>query len=896
MYNSFQKLKANPYRRRTIIRYVVSALIIVTLLMASVFSAFAEGPADEYHKTILDNGATIVSTHVPESPLVSIQIRILAGLSSEGEYAGTGISHFLEHLLFMGTGDKSSEDVRSQIKAMGGVTNAAAGMDATEFYIVVPNEKFEEALDLLAEVVMNPVFTDEQLETERDVILKEIKLHEDDPMSRRIRLLFSQAYREHVYKYPIIGYEDTFKELTREDVLRYHAAAYAPNRMVIGIAGGVSSERAMGVAKEKFEKYQRGRFWPADVSSEPRQVDERKASFPADVMLGYMTIGFHTTDLFSPDLYPGDVLSVLLGEGNDSRLHKRLVKDMQLLYTVSSMNYTPKYPGLFVVTGIGEPDKLERAAREIFAVIDELKYGKIQDAEIERVKNLVIADYFYSHERIKEVASSMTSSQILTGDPAFFEKYVEEIKKVGSIGVKDIAFRYLTRDNSTTIFLVPRGYQEEKEVAPPVETVILPEEAEKIDEEAVVFKNGLRVIVKKKGRLPLVSVTLAVPGGLRAEDKNTNGISNLTASLMLKGTKRRDEDEIIPVLESLGGSIGSFSGMNSLGITMDLMADDLDAGMDIFEDVIKNAIFPKEEILKKKEKIIAAIQEQEKDIFKNGMLQLRGLLYGDHPYAMRILGEARTVDFISQEELRAFHKDHFAPENAVLTVVGDVYTAVVLNDLKKRFAGWRLKRMSGIDAREEEQEGSKVAPLSKRLKKNVYMQKEQSLDLLGFQGVDVHDQRRHALFVISAILSGSDGLLFSVVREQEGLAYVSGAANVPEVDPGYFFLYAATTEQNVKKAEERILDILKKIINGDITEEEIESSKRRLISQHAYSLETNSVVSITMALDELYGLGFQEYKRYPTKINAVSKDDIIKCAREIFDLDGYATVIVHSTR
>ncbi|MFH1552119.1 MAG: pitrilysin family protein [Candidatus Omnitrophota bacterium] len=864
--------------------------------MAGALSAFAEGPAGDYHKTILDNGATIVSTHIPESSLVSVQIRVLAGLSSEGEYAGTGISHLLEHLLFMGTGDKTSEDVRSQIKAMGGVTNGAAGMDATEFYIVVPNEKFEEALDLLAEVVMNPVFTDEELQTERDVILKEIKLHEDDPISRRMRLLFSQAYGEHVYKYPIIGYEETFKELTREDVLRYHAAAYAPNRMVVGIAGGVSTERAMEAAKEKFKKYQRGRFWPTDILSEPRQVDERKASFSADVMLGYMTIGFHTTDLFSPDLYPTDVLSVLLGEGNDSRLYKRLVKDTQLLYTVSSMNYTPKYPGLFVITGIGEPDKLEQAVREIFAVIDEVKFGKIQDAEIERAKNLVIADYLYSHERIKEVASSMTSSQILTGDPAFFEKYVEEIKKVGSIEAKDVAFRYLTRDNSTTIFLVPRDYKEEKEVTPLAETVILTEGAEKTEEESVIFKNGLRVIVKKKGRLPLVSVTLAVPGGLRAEDKDNNGISNLTASLILKGTKRRNEDEIIPALESMGGSIGPFSGMNSLGITMDLISDDLDAGMDIFEDVIKNATFPKEEILKQKEKISAAIQEQEKDIFANGMLQLRKLLYEDHPYSMRILGEVRTVDFISQEEIRAFYEDHFVPENAVLTVVGNVDTAMVLNDLKKRFAGWKGKRMSGIDTAEEEQTGSKLDPLRERLKKNVYMQKEQSLDLLGFRGVNVRDERRYTLSVISAILSGSDGLLFSVVREQKGLAYASGAASVPEVDPGYFFLYAATTEGNVSKAEETILDILKKIIKGDITEEEIESSKRRLISQHAYSLETNSVVSMTMALDELYGLGFQEYQRYSEKINAVSKGDIIKCAREIFDLDGYATVIVHSTR
>jgi zinc protease len=860
-----------------IIRYTLRILAIVSAIILAAFSVRAEEFSADYHKKVLDNGATIVSRYMPESPLVVVQIRVLSGLSNEGEYASSGISHFLEHLLFKGTHVKTSEEIRREIKAMGGMVNGSTGLDSAEYHITVPNENFEKTLSLLVSVVMDPVFTEEEVETERDVILKEIKLRNDDPVARRMRLLFSQAYREHVYKYPIMGYEEMFKKLLREDLIHYHSAVYTPDRIVIGIAGGIPPERALEAAEKEFGEYQRGKPWPVDVSPEPRQIDENKSEFPADTTLGYLAMGFHTTSVYSPDLYAGDVLGILLGEGNDSRLYRRLVKEKQLLYTVSSGNYTPKYPGLFVITGIGDPDKLEQAREEIFAVIDELKKGQVQEGEVERARNLVISDYFRSHERIASITSAMTSSQILTGDPAFFEKYVHEIKKVGKEKVEEAASRYLTRDNSTTVFLMPRDYQVE---AGPAKAGQKVEEEEK----EMTLANGLRIIVKRKGQLPLVSVTLAIPGGLRAEERGDNGISNLTAAVLLKGTKKRNESEIIPVMERMGGSIGTFSGMNSIGVSMDVLSGDLSAGLDIFEDVVKNAVFPEEELAKEKKKVIASIKEEESDIFENGMFHFRRLLYGDHPYAMRLAGEVRTIDPISRDEIISFYRKHFVPENAVMTVVGDINMKKTLDNLVKRFGGWRGK---SSPLREKE-----VVPLKKERQEDVIMRKEQFLLLVGFQGVRVSDKRKYALDIISSILSGSDGLLFYALREEEGLTYASGAVSVPAVDPGYFVLYAATTEENIGKVEKMLLDTIKKVTSGDITEEEIRSSKNRLISQHAYSLETNSSISMTMALGELYGLGFRDYKRYPAEIGVLEKDDIVKYAREVLDLNRRAVVVV----
>ena len=824
----------------------------------------------------------MVCNYVPNSPLVAIQIRVLSGLSNEGRYAGSGISHFLEHLLFKGTHDKTAGEVRREIKMLGGDANGSTGMDSAEYHIVVPRENFDNALTLLADMVMDLSFTDQEMEKEREVVLKEIRLRADDPSARRIRLLFSQAYRDHVYKYPIIGYENRLKKLTREDLLHYHGAVYTPDRMVIGVSGGVLPEVALKAVENKFNAYQRGEVWPVDILNEPKQLDEKVFGFPADITLGYMAVGFHTSSLYSADLYPADVLSILLGEGNDSRLYRKLVKEKELLYNVASMNYTPRYPGLFVIVGIGEPEKLEEAREEMFAVIEALKSGRVKDEEVERAKTIVISRYLYSQESVKNLVSSITSSELMTGDPSFYRKYVEELGKVGKWQVKNTAMQYMNRDNSTTVFLSPRDLHVDEAIK---------EEQEKAAGEVrgqgfADIENGLRIAVMRRSELPLVSVSLVMPGGLRAETRDLSGLSKLTASMILKGTKRRKEEEIIPAFEKMGGVVNAFSGVNSMGVSMKLLSGDLDEGLDILEDVIKNSIFPEEELGKQKRKTLASIREQEKNIFDKALLEFRSLLYGDHSYGMRMLGEADTVKWITREEVVDFYTEHWGPEKAVMTVVGDVDVGVTLDNIIKRFEDW-AGACAPIKAKG-------ISPPEQPRKKDISMQKEQSLILLGFLGVEVADERNYPLQILSSILSGADGMLFHTLREQQGFTYTSGAISVPAVEPGYFLLYAATSEENIDDVKKEMQALVRKVIKGDITREEIEAAKNRLITYQATSMEANSSVSMTMAIDELYGLGFENYKIYPDKIRAVTLEDIKQAARDVINLSRSVEIIVHS--
>ncbi len=892
-------------------------LVSIAVLVAVPLTLDAAEYRDDVAKVIFDNGAVLLSKYLPDSSIVNIQIRVLSGLSNEGKYAGSGISHFLEHVLFKGAGSMNSLEIRKAIKLMGGVSNASTGLDSAEYQITVMNKDFEKAFDLLTDIVMDPVFTEEDFATERDVILNEIRYRNDDPTNRRLKKLFAKAYSNNVYAEPIIGVEDRFLKLTSEDLKIYHAQAYAPDRVVIGVTGGISFDEALKTVEPKISKYTAKSDWDPVVAVEPIQTAPKKAIFSEEVAVGYLALGFHSTDIYSQDLYAGDVLSIIFGEGNSSRLYRELVKQKELLYSVSSFNFTPRYPGLFIVTAIGSPENLDQADKEIFNSIKRLEENGVAPEELAKAKNLVISDFLHSHEQVSNLNSIITTSEVFLKDPDFIRKYVENVNTITEEDIIVFCKKYLTEANSTVVELVPDFFAKEMGLEDAAVAESSPVSAEKVttvaassdrvlsdaiqpsgvlkkyeteqseakEEQYVILKNGLRVIIKEKGDLPIVSATLAVGGGLRGETAVNNGISNLAVNLALKGTESRTEKEIIPEIENRGGTIFPFSGMNSMGINFDILSKDLDFALQLLSEVVSEAVFPAEEIRKEKSKVIAAIEEEDKSLFEAGMNSLRKTLYGKHPYSLRVLGEVDSVYGISREMLQVYYKERFAPGEAVLTVVGGVDAGKTLSLVKKYFGEWEGQGRSLPK--------NTVTEINKVEEKNNYIKKEQALVLYGFYGADIHSEMKYPLYVVSSILSGSDGLLFDVLREEHGLAYVAGALSSPELDKGYFAIYAATIEDGISTVRESIEDSVSKMTAGEFSEEELIASKNRIMTQQAFALQSNVSMSLTMCVNELFGEGYDEYKSYDLKINKVSHTDVSRTAKNVLNLGNCGIEIIH---
>ncbi|MEE9499819.1 MAG: pitrilysin family protein [Candidatus Omnitrophota bacterium] len=860
-----------------------SVVFTVTFFLLLTTPALSGSPYTEITKENLENGLTVLIKEEHSHPLVTIQVTVDAGLSSEDVYSGTGISHFIEHMIFKGTPTRKPGDIEKEVKSYGGEIRGWTGLDSTGYCITVPKEYAREALALMEDVVFHPALDRAELEKERQVILKEIKLNRDDPTRRVMRQLWQTSFLEHPYKMPIIGYEALFKELKRDDLINYHSLHYTPNNMILAVAGDIDKNKMLNDVKSGFGKYKRKRGYYPTVPLEPQQNSLRELKGFAQINLGYLTMAYHTVELSSNDLYALDVLGIILGDWDGSRLNKRLVKDNQLLYTVSSFNYTPKYPGLFIVYGVGNYEKLENAKAQILIEIAKIGADGVKESELDAAKNIVISSYINSLETTVGLVKAISQSEFLAGDPAFFEKYVENVKKVDREAVRGAAKKYLGENNLTVSYLYPSSSRRESRAGTGLSSGSIAS-GQDLSPQRVELSNGIRLILKEDRRIPKVSLVCAFLGGVRAETEENNGISNLTSAMLLKGTKKRKEGRIKAFMESRGGRISHFSGKNSFGVSLDFLSGDMYNALDILEDVIENPSFPEEELKKEKEKLYAAIKAEDDDVYSAGFLKLKKALFGNYPYGLRLIGQTDSLKGINRKDIKNFYKKFCVPNNMVISVVGDFEPQKMRREIEKRF--------SDIDKISFKLEVVKPLALVGINEVAYDMPREQSLILVGFRGATLKSRDRFYLNVLSSVLSGENGRLYQSIRNELGLSYALGTFSTPGVDSGFFASYVATDQAHLEQARNILLKELEGVRAGKISEVEIDLAKTALIGRHKIALQSYKALAYKMALDELYGIGYDAYEDYPQSVSDVTRVNVVKASKKYIDLENFALVAV----
>jgi len=868
------------WSRIFVIAGVAALIVAVGAFDARCLSGDAiEIPKEAVTRKILDNGLTVLASHATPENLVAVDVRIRAGASTEDEYLGSGISHLVEHMVFKGTATRGPGDIEKAVKSLGGIMNGSVSQDITDYRIVLPSKYLPEALAILSDMLLGATFDPGELAREKEVILQEIRLSRDEPQSMLMRLLNETAYITHAYKYPGIGYEEPFRALTRDDALRYFNRVYVPNRIVVTVVGGVDETIAIAAVRDAFKVFRAPDYGVRGVSPpEPPQISPRRADEETPTSLAYLAMGFHSTNLLNDDLYAMDVLSMVLGRGDNSRLTASLRKKWKLVYSISGWNYTPMEPGLFVITAILDKANLGAVEKAVMEEIEKVRTGAIDEAELEGARRMVTADYITALQTLDGHAGDIASSYILTGSYDFSGRYIHGVQAVTRDDIKRVADKYLRPDNLTVARIVPPGYEEAQPRAP------RPEPKDEIRKAEL--PNGLKILVRENRTTPSVSITVAMRGGLMAETAKTSGISSLTADMLLKGTKTRAEDQIKGLVQQLGGDITTFSGFSGFGINMDLLTIDLDKGLDMLKDVLVNSQFPQGEIDKDKTLALASIKEADDDIFQVGMNRLRKDLFEGTPYAFRYLGEPETLESLSRDDIVSHCRNYLIPNNMVIAISGDVDAASVIGRLKAKFSDLRARELPSIAHAAVKPEKTKRAAL--------VMDKEESLVLVGYVTTTVSDPDRYTLDVLSSILSGASGRLFHELRNTMALAYTLGCVQKLGLSTGFFAVYVATTKDKIGITMKALAEEMRKIRQVPVTEEELACAKRELVSARRIAAQTNSFYSMNAALDELYGLGADNVYAYESGIGKVTSRDVKRVAEKYLNPKTSAEVIISS--
>jgi zinc protease len=827
--------------------------------------------------TTLDNGLTIIVREDHSAPVVSAQAWCGAGAIHEGRWLGAGLSHVLEHMLFKGTTTRPGSRIDQEVQEAGGYMNAYTSFDRTVYHIDVPNTGAVKAIDILCDIMQNASLPGDELAKEMDVIRREMDMCNDDPGRRASRRLFEVAYTKSPYRFTIIGYPDIFNELKPDDIRGYYHEKYAPNNVFYVVAGDVKNADVVAQIKTAYANTKSRALPPVVLPLEPKQTAERTIIEEGKVELGHVHFAWHIPEVRHADVPILDVLAVLLGSGRSSRLHQQVREKQGVVHHVDAWTYSPGLPGLFGISAIVDGDKFPAAQDAILAEIEKIKTLSVSANEVEKAVKQFISATLAARKTMEGQAQNLGGNWLAANDLNFSERYLAAVKRVSHTDVQRIARAYLTAENRTLYALLPEGTSP-KAVAHAEENAEHP--IQKIE-----LANGLKLLVKEDHRLPFVEFRAVLQGGVLAETEANNGITSLLAKLLLKGTPKRNAEQIATEIESVGGHIDSYGGNQSFGVNAEVLSSDFATGLNLVADVLLNPIFPADELEREREVQIAGIQARRDDLLKSCSLAMRRALFGPKTFGLDPIGTEASVEKISVADLKAFHQELTMPNNCVLAIYGDVKTADVKAAVEKIFGGWKEGEAAKASAKDS------IKPVSNRVSET--RDKKQAVLVIGFPATTMLDEDRYALELLQECCSDLGSRLFLRIREQLGLAYYVGAQTLCGVVPGYFAFYTGTEPAKVELVEKELLNEAELLRTEGLTEEELKRAKAKIVGQKKIARADLGHLASTTALDELYGVGWQRSEQDDAKFEAVTLEQIKTVAQKYLkpELAVIATVL-----
>lgn len=842
-------------------------------LLDRVGAVFPSKPGDTFLE--LRNGMTVLIRENHSSRVVSCQVLVRTGSIDEGTHFFGGLSHYLEHVVAGGsTRSFSEQEARELLQEMGGAANAYTAYDRTVYYVNTTSDRYGQALQLLLAYVSQALLEPGEVAREKAVIQQEYKLGETDPGRELWRLFMATAYRRHPIRHPVIGYEDVFVTVTRDDLLDYYRKRYAPQNLVLTVVGDVDTADAVRRVLELTREMARTFEPPIMVEEEPPQVTPRwvEKAFPP-ARLTTMIVGVPSVTLTHPDLYALDLLAIILGKGRTSRLYNRLKDRQELVLSVDAFSWTPAFvPGMFGFSFSLERDKVDATLAALWLEVEGVQERLAEKDELEKAKRQIVADSVRSRESMGQMASSLASSFVDTGDPYFDDSYVEKIQAVSREDVRRAARTYLKREVSTVAILSPprgeaRGTGKgDAQRGGEVRTVTL--------------DNGLKLLLKRNPALPLVEFRVSGLGGQYLEPEELAGISSFTMALLTKGTEKRSKRQIAETIEQLGGDLASGSGRNTYYVSLSILKKDTDKGLELLADVLTNPSFPETEIEKQRQDTLLAIRRADENWEQEVERLFRRNFYGSHPYGKDILGTAESVRRIRRDELREFYRGTVLPANAVMAVFGDIDPDTMASKISAILGTWRG---SGAVLKAQ---GRPVQPFTADRRLEEKTTKVSAGIFVGTGGVSVTDPERPVVDVIDAVLSGisyPSGWLHQALRGGDrSLVYVIHGFPAYGIDSGHFGIVAQTTMSNYQEVVRIILEKLQNIQQQPLEPRELEVAKNMCITMHEMGLETNAGQAASATVNEVLGLGYDWDRRYPEQIRQVQAENVLRVARRLF--------------
>ncbi len=917
---------------RMSLRSIPGILALTVAVTAAQSAPSVTIPFEDY---TLPNGLRVVLAPSKATPTVAVNMWYHVG--SKNEVRGrTGFAHFFEHVMFTGSGhvpyglhDKLTEGV-------GGFNNGTTSNDRTTYYEQVPSNYLETQLWLESDRMGFLLETLDlaKMNAQRDIVKNERRQGVDNQPYGRVDEILSHATypRSHPYSWDVIGSLEDLTAATEEDVKSFFRTYYAPNNTILSIAGDFDPAQAKAWITKYFGEFPRGRAFERPNAPPVQLAGETRLIYEDRVPVSRLVIQWPTVGEKSPDGQALNLLGAILAGDRTDRLTKALVYDQQAAASIGAGQNTNEDVGEFRITVTPRPGhSLGELETSIDALISKLKSEGPGADELKRARASLELGFLRGLESNLNKAFILADGAGFHNDPGHFKKEYADIGAVTPADVQRVANKYLTADR-VVLSVVPMGewaqaskadqgkrFSKNTDDLPTanVKTTAAPPASQGQSAPPAPVKssfdrtvtpkpgpvppltvpkwtkstlaNGAGLIVIERKGLPLVDFGIWLMGGAEhVEPFEKPGVASFIGPMMLEGTKTKNGEQLAEAQQQLGirlaigiggqtGSVGFTSTTTTFKDTLTLLMD-----------VVLNPTFPNDALERQRSQRLIGFKQQMARTAGIAGRVFPKLLYGDEHQLGRVISEG-SLSSITREDLLAFHKAYMQPGRAMVVVSGDVNPAEVKKTIESAMAPWaKAGAMPAFNY-------SKLpAPKATTIYLVDQPKAAQSTVAIGNPGPPRSTADYYALEVMNAMLGGLfQSRLNANIREDKGYSYGVGSGFGFGRGPGAFRTGGDIVSDKTDAALVEFMKELRGILGPrPVTDEELQTAKASLIQSLPSEFETVSSVNGAIASLWLQGLPDDYYNQFVAKVSAVTREDVVRVAKQYIDLDHLVILVV----
>jgi zinc protease len=838
----------------------------------------------------LPNGLEVLLVPNKQAPVVALQGWIRFGSADETDEIA-GLAHLFEHLLFKGTEKRAVGMISREIEGLGGDLNAYTSYDQTVMHLTLASKHADAGLDILADSLQNSVIEPDELVREREVVLEEIRRRNDMPGAIAVDLMRGELFKGHTYARPVIGYADVVAAMSRETILAQYKKHYNASNLFLVIAGDIEEGRILKTCERLFQGLKPGyvpprRPQPSAIAG-IRQNFRHHSSPDSLVHLSWLA-----TDAVHADAAALDAFALILGQGESSRLVRKLVHDEKLVRETGAGCWTPKDRGSFGVVFKGQKGMTSKFP-QILASLESCLGEHVSEAELEKAKKNLLSTATYSKETVDGLAQRFGYCEAVAGDWQLDTRYLEDVRRLTVQDLERVRREYLSWTSGVAAGGIvtagdPIPVVDAPKARPAKATAVAKAKTPTGEVESFRFR-GLDVVLKTQTHLPMFCFRWVGLGGTRLEAPAKGGVGALWSRCVSEGGTAPDgtefsRTEVNEIVDASSASFSAFHGRNSWGFQIDGLSEDFEKLLQPFAASLDRPDFDGKIFQLEKKHLLEDLRASDDQPGSVVSRLYNEALFGKHAYGRPGSGRPETVKKISDRDLESYHAK-CVEQPQVLSVVGDISRARLEKALNELFGDVKFPGASPLRKK------TKLPPLKKDVVVRQKLDKEQTHILWGFRTCDLFHEDRWALMGLSAVLSGMGGRLFNELREKLSLCYTVSPSHVEGFETGSFGFYIATSPDKEETALAALRKEVEKLLDVPVPKAEWEHAVSYYTGNHEIEQQRFSGQAMGMALDQLYGSGWQEYYRFADKLRKVTPADLQRVARKYLDFRKLPSVL-----